>query len=369
MGSFSHWLDPLKPAYLIGFTLPDWLALLRENHWDVDARYLPRAVMATLGTAVTSCLKLVEDRIPLDPIDESTWRRPVFVLGLPRSGTTHLYQSLARDPRFAFPTRLDCYNPHTFLTLHRLGVARLLALLPREKRFMDNVTLGWLSPSEDKVAICILTRSGKRLRKVFARTHVGDDVHDESRARPGTQFPTFQSALRHFSRQLARLHGKRLLFKSPDHTFSIPQILEVFPEARFVTILREPYSQFASFAAMHASRFATWSALQGPLPVSDDFLLDYVGTGLRRYLETRNLIPAGHLAEIRYRDLVSRPAETLTRAYAAIDADVPAAVAEPTGAPYVPNRHPDLSEPLKARIRALYRPCVEAGLFDESELA
>lgn len=105
----------------------------------MDATYLPRAVLMTLGTAVTSCLKLVEERIPLDPIDESTWRRPVFVFGLPRSGTTHLYQSLARDSRFAFPTRLDCFNPHTFLTLRRLGVCRLLGLLPREKWFMANV--------------------------------------------------------------------------------------------------------------------------------------------------------------------------------------------------------------------------------------
>lgn len=31
MSSFSRWLDPLKPAYLTGFTLPDWLTLLREK--------------------------------------------------------------------------------------------------------------------------------------------------------------------------------------------------------------------------------------------------------------------------------------------------------------------------------------------------
>lgn len=220
------------------------------------------------------------------------------------------------------------------------------------------------------MAICILARSGKRLRKVFAGTHVGDDVHDPSQARPGSRLPTFQSELRHFSRKLARLHGKRLLFKSPDHASAIPQIPEVLPEARFVTILRGSVLPVRVVRGHVCVQVRHLIRAPGPLPVSDDSLLDYVGTGLRSYLETRNLIPTGHLAEIRYRDLVAHPAATLARAYAALDADdMPAAVTEATATPYVPNRHPGLSEPLEARIRERYRPFVEAGVFDESELA
>ncbi|MFZ4716853.1 MAG: sulfotransferase, partial [Chthoniobacterales bacterium] len=106
-----------EPAFLCGFTLPDWIRLLRMNQWQVDAKYLPRALIATVGTAFTSFFKTFEDRIDLTSLQKEKWRQPVFILGLPRSGTTHLFNLLSRDPQFCYPTRFDCYNPYTFLTL------------------------------------------------------------------------------------------------------------------------------------------------------------------------------------------------------------------------------------------------------------
>ena len=234
-------LGILQPAFLCGFTLPDWIRLLRKNHLQVDAEYLPRALIATLGAGATSFLKFFEDQIDLQPLDEERWRHPVFILGLGRSGTTHLFHLLARDPQFCFSTRLECYNPHTFLTLRRLGLHRWLGLFPAKKRYMDNVRMGWLSPAEDKVALCVLTSSGSRLRRVFPRTFDGCLDAQGSSSDIKAQHPDFDMALAAFSRKLVFLHGRYPLFKSPEHTAAIPQILEVFPQAKFVTILRNPF--------------------------------------------------------------------------------------------------------------------------------
>lgn len=362
-------LELLQPAFLTGFTLPDWVRLLRAHRWQVDAEYLPRALVATLGASGTSLLKPFDDRVQLDAVHEEAWRRPVFILGLGRSGTTHLFHLLADDPQFCFPTRFDCHNPHTFLTLRRLGVHRLLGLLPATKRYMDNMKTGWLSPTEDKVALCILTSSGVRMQRVFPRTF------DRSREATGArwdidvQHPGFGEALANFSRKLVKLHGRRPLLKSPDHTTVIPDILRVFPEARFVTILRDPYSQYSSDAAMDRSMARQWSALQRPAGVPDETRLEWITAVLQRYLDTRGLIPKGHLVEIRYRDLVADRVRTLERLYDGLGMAMPERFRVAEESRYRRNQHPELPPEVKDRIREAYRPFVAAGLFDASELA
>jgi hypothetical protein len=361
-------LGILQPAFLCGFTLPDWIRLLRSNQWQVDAEYLPRALIATLGAGATSLLKFFEDRIDLKPLKEERWRQPVFVLGLGRSGTTHLFHLLARDPQFCFPTRLDCYNPHTFLTLRRLGLHRWLGLFPAKKRYMDNVLTGWLSPSEDTVALCVLTSSGGRLRRVFPRTFNHRLGAQNSLFDVKPEHLDIDMAMATFSRKLVFLHGHRPLFKSPEHTAAIPQILRVFPEAKFVMILRNPFSQFASVAAMDRSQAIEWSTLQRPLEISDQMRIARLSSRLRRYLETRDLIPKTNLVEVKYQELVSDQVGTLERVYAGLGMEMPASFRDATVAAYQRNRHPELAPELKDRIREAYRPFVAAGLFDPGEL-
>ena len=357
-----------QPAYLCGFTVSDWLRLLRQNQWQVDAKYLPRALIATLGAGATSCLKLFEDQIDLKSFDKDKWRQPVFILGLGRSGTTHLFNLLSRDSQFCFPTRFDCYNPHTFLTLRRLGLHRLLGLVPAQRRYMDNVRTGWLSPEEDTIALCVLTSSGYAMRRVFPKTFEDRSGATISLADTSAKTVNFNAALADFARKLVFLHGRAPLFKSPSHTGAIPEILEVFPEAKFVTILRNPFSQFASNAAMDRSPARDWSALQKPPENSDQMRLDRISFLLRRYLETRDFIPRTNLVEVKYQDLVTNQTATMHKIYAGLGVEMPPNFRTASGAAYQRNRHPELSPDLKDRIREAYRPFVAAGLFDPSEL-
>jgi hypothetical protein len=362
-------LELLQPAFLGGFTLKDWIILLRKNHWQVDAEFIPRALIATVGTAFTSFFKTFEDRIRLDNIQEEQWRQPVFILGLGRSGTTHLFNLLSGDRQFCFPTKFDCHNPHTFLTLRKLGLLRLLGCFPVAKRHMDNVETGWLSPSEDHLAICILISSGNRIQRMFPRTYIPSGGAGNSLSDTGSGHPNFEAAIKSFSRKLVFLHGRRPLFKSPAHTVAIPQIREAFPDAKFVTIFREPFSQFASSIGMQRSKASEWSALQRPVEISDELRLELISSKLNRYLETRNLIPPGNLVEVRYRDLVSDQAGTLEKIYTGLRLDMPAHFRVASRSNYQRNRHQDLPPELKNRIREIYKPFVAAGLFNPGELS
>ena len=363
-----HCVQLLSPAYLGGFTFSDWIKLLHGYGWQVDWEYLPRAMIATSGTMLTSLIHTLERRIALESTEERFEDRPLFILGLARSGTTHLFELLARDPQFCFPTRFDCYNPHTFLSLRRLGILRLLSLLRSSRRYMDNVSVGWQSPAEDAIALAVLMLGGNRIGIIFPRTH-GDDRKRLSDPLSSSPQPLdFVSALTLFTRKLVHLHRRQPLYKSPDHMLSIAEICRAFPDARFVTILRNPCEQFASLLAMYRSPAAGWGALQRPPTYTDESCFKYISVVLGRYLATRTLIPPGQILEIKYHNLVSDSASTLESIYRGLGLTMPDDFRNQTPSTYERNCHPELTTEVKNRLREIYQPAVRAGLFDAEEL-
>ena len=288
----------------------------------------------------------------------------------PRSGTTHLFNLLAQDPQFAYPARIDCYNPHTFLLLRKLGFHRLLGMVPTKKRFMDNMQTGWLSPEEDNIALSILAGAGLRLFQVFPRNEKYRAAFGPTGRMDSQHRALFSEVISSFSKKLVFLHRARPLFKSPIHTRHIAELLEIFPDAKFLTILRNPFSQFASLKAMHHSASKDWSALQKRRPFSDDDRLESISSILQSYMKTRTLIPEGQLCEIHYSELIEHHEACIHKFYSALDlGNPPAHTVQSAKKSYKKNSHPPLTSELKATLRFIYEPSVKAGLFDPADLS
>ncbi len=347
----------LAPRFLTGMTFGDWLQLLRAHDWDIDAAFVPRATVATLGTLVTSALKRVEDTRPARPIDEQSWRKPIVILGLPRSGTTHLFQLLSRDPQVCFPTRFDVFNPHTLLTLRRLGLHRLLACVPARRRAMDDIMTNWLSPEEDDVALGLLAGCGDRIDLVFPR-------HTQF---PPTSPEAFRTTLQSFTRKLVEVHGRPVLLKSPAHTERIPEILEAFPEARFVTLFREPIAMLASYMAMLTTGNPLWCTLQWPPSYQADEILDWLQDAVPKYFADRHLIPAGQLVEVRHEDLVADEPATLEAIYSGLGLPMPKAFLNAPRSDAHRRRgprHPEIMPKVQQRLRQICSPIYAAAGYD-----
>src|SRR5262245_56162778 len=156
------------PGVLAGITFGEWLELLRDNRFSVDAAYLPRAFWTSVGAVINSVFRRYEEcrfgarlkDVPVPP--------PFFVLGHWRSGTTHLHYLLGLDGRFACPHLYHVHYPHTFLSTER-GFSALVAwLLPRHRPY-DNVRLELTVPCEDEFAMCVSGFVTPYLAGVFPR--------------------------------------------------------------------------------------------------------------------------------------------------------------------------------------------------------
>lgn len=353
----------LLPRFLSGFRLGDWWRLLREHRFCIDPIFWPRAVLATLGAALTSILARLEPKVTPESVDAGLLENPVFILGLPRSGTTHLFELLSQSPDLCFPTRFDVFNPHSFLLLRRMGLFALLSKLPKFKRAMDNLRVGWASPEEDSVGLALLSLKGEKLDGIFPR----DAALQQKSAQEGLsgilEADDLLAALRVFTRKLVWLHRKRVLLKSPRHMARVGAILEAFPHARFVTIFRNPAHQLASLTALRDTGNPFWSALQWPPPTPKERDLHFSATLLQNYFLARDKIPAGNLMEITFENLVADRAGVVARICAQFELQEPensGGLADWNRAARVPSEVPDEWMPLLLRH---YAPLYAQGIY------
>jgi hypothetical protein len=320
-------------------------------------------VLATLGATVTSMLARFEERVTPEPVDAELLEKPVFILGLPRTGTSHLFELLSQSPDLCFPTRFDVFNPHSFLLLRRIGLCALLSKLPKFKRAMDNLRVGWDSPEEDIVALTVLEAKGERLLQMFPRDSAKTKNLPVDISEKRAKSLDLIRSLRPFLQKLIHLHGKRALLKSPGHITRVREILQVFPKAKFVAIFRNPLHQAASVKNIRQSGNPFWSALQWPRAVENTFAFKLYGESLREYFDSRTLIPEGSLVEITFEELVSDRARIIRKICESLALDPPrdseklnatARNARPPGVP------PESWIPL---LREHYKPLFDAGLY------
>ncbi|HJZ57978.1 MAG TPA: sulfotransferase, partial [Gemmataceae bacterium] len=246
---------------------------------------------------------------------------PIFVLGHWRTGTTLLHEYLVLDPRHTSPTTLQCVAPAHFLLTEGLFKRYGNFMVP-DRRPMDNMAVGWDRPQEDEFALCLLGLPSPYADLAFPNRL---PVYPGSLDLSGLCPPQLEAWKRNFHRFLQLLtfrDPRRLVLKSPPHTARVKVLLELFPDARFVHIVRDPYVVFPSTVNLWKS-LARKHGLQTPRDeaairekVFREFRVIY-----DRLEEARPLIPAGRFHEVRYEELVKDPVGRMREVYSGLGLD------------------------------------------------
>jgi hypothetical protein len=239
---------------------------------------------------------------------------PVFVLGHWRTGTTLLHELLACDPRLAAPTTYDCFAPHHFL-LTRGWLPRLLGRFTPARRPMDNMATGWLKPQEDEFALCNLGIPSPYETMAFPNDPPAHPEYLDLKSLDDARRSEWKATLKSFLQRVTLGDPRRIVLKSPPHTARVATLLEMFPDARFIHIVRDPYEVYASTDRL-------WRSLhhvQGLQVPRHEGLEEYIFDSLERmyaaFEQDRHLLPPRQLYEVRYEDLVQNPVEQLRAIY------------------------------------------------------
>jgi hypothetical protein len=365
MGWRETFLARCGPGLLAGITLGDWLTLLRENEFAIAPRALLRAMTITSHSVQNSALRWREDRTYGRGLENVVVLPPVFVLWHWRNGTTHLHNLLTLDDRFAFPNNYQVAFPHTFLSTEAVS-ARLLSFFLPKRRPMDNIEWNMRSPQEDEFALCAASQISPCVGWAFPQRREHYDRYLTLRDLPPAELARWRETLLRFLQKLTWKYGRPLVLKSPPHTCRIRLLLEMFPEARFVHIHRNPYAVFQSSRRMFGVNFALSGLQHLRLDDLDDWILRQYRVMYDAFFEERGLIPDGRFHEIGYEALEADPIGEVTRLYDALGLP-PFGHVEPALRSYVQsiagyekNQFADLPADTRTRIAAAWRPCFEA---------
>ena len=299
----------------------DGLAVLLDS-CAAEAGFTPlgaKAQRALLRGALTARL-----------FSESAWRahpryaqvpleRPVFITGLPRTGTTALQRLLAADPASQ-------------------GLEMWLAQVPQprppRRTWPDNLVFQYIQAgfsrhheahpefmglhymAADQVEECwqLLQQS---MRSVSFETLAHVPAYS-AWLREQDWTGAYQRHRRNL--QVIGLHdaGRRWVLKNPSHLFALDALLAVYPDALVIQTHRAPRTAIASACSLAAHASAGWSPVFAGAVIGRT-QLDLWARGLALFSAERARRDQARFYDVRYDDLVADPFGTVEAVYQHFD--------------------------------------------------
>ena len=284
------------------------------------------AELTLLGRLIarTDLVRFLENRLRMTAehrrhpeIAAAPIERPLFILGLPRTGTSILHELLAQDPANRVPMTWEVMHPWppperaTYesdpriaqVEKHFAGVDRLIP------NFKSMHPMGATLPQE-----CVALTAHDFASMVFHPTY----------RVPGYQTWLDGADLRgvyaSHRRQLQYLQwrcpGERWVLKSPGHLWALDALLDVYPDARIIQTHRDPLKVVASLTSLVALLRSMASDRVDALEIGADWTA-LLAAGLERSIAVRaRRLPEGpQVIDVHFGDLVRDEIGTVRRIY------------------------------------------------------
>lgn len=303
-----------SPRFWHGMPLEVWLPLVAEHR--ARASLSRWGLMATITTAAgfNSLAEPLSRARFRRQLQEATPADPLFIIGHWRSGTTLMHEMLMLDERYFCPTTYQCFAPGHFLLTEGLITSALSWIMP-DKRPMDNVAAGWHRPQEDEFALANMGAPSPYRRMAFPVTSpAAPEALDVSRL-PPDELDRWRDSLRTFLRMLAVRDPRQPVLKSPPHTARMGVLAEMFPAAKFLHVVRDPFVVYPSTLRLWQSLHHVQALQVDPGNTLEEYVFAAFDEMYAAFERDRHQIAAERLHEIRYEDLVADPVGRMHEAY------------------------------------------------------
>ena len=311
-----------KGAFLQAFQALDRSALNRlldKNSDNIDPELAHRLKILKFSSFFKSITKPWDDLFHKKRIEETELvADPVFIIGHWRSGTTFLHNLLSCDKNFTYPTMIQAFNPYSFITFGKMHKFLMDLAVPKT-RSMDQVVIGSQVPQEDEFALALLSGISPYFEMVFPRD--GGDYQRFLRMKDVSEaeLAQWKKAFIYFLKKITCLEPKTILLKSPTHTARLAVLSEMFPKAKFIHIIRDPYVVYSSMLKLY-NEYTSNQHLQ-VISMEDakkDILSKYKEM-FKAFEEDKVDFPSNRLITFKYENLIKDPLKILEEVYKTLE--------------------------------------------------
>lgn len=266
--------------------------------------FLTKAICRLLSVAAPLQERSYMKKLAKEPLQHD----PVFILGHWRSGTTFVHNILAQDPRFGFTTTYQTVFPHYMMALQGMFKPVMEWLMPSH-RPTDNMELAPDLPQEEEFALQNTCPASyylfwffpERMQEYCDRFLTMKKATPEEIADFKEKFEKLVKISMWNSRPGVK--DAQYLSKNPPHTGKVKTLVEMYPNAKFIYLMRNPYTVFESSRSFFTQTIAPLELHSIPLEqMEQNILRNYVEL-YDAYQEQKACIPEGNLIEIRFEDV------------------------------------------------------------------
>ena len=245
---------------------------------------------------------------------------PVFILGHWRSGTTFVHNIFAQDSHFGYTTTYQTVFPHLMMSMQWLLKPIFSTFMPKN-RPTDKMELSPDLPQEEEFALLNTCPASyynfwffpQNMREYCDRFLTMKKATPEEIADFKDKFMKVVKVSMWNSRYGVK--DAQYLSKNPPHTGKIKTLVEMFPKAKFIYLIRNPYTVFESCRSFFTQTGAPLELNSISVEEMEQNILYVYRELFDAYQEQKKYIPDGNLFEVKFEEFERNALEITERIY------------------------------------------------------
>ncbi|MFZ5556205.1 MAG: sulfotransferase family protein [Pseudomonadota bacterium] len=242
---------------------------------------------------------------------------PVFIIGLPRAGTTFLHELLAQDPAHRAPLCWETMYPHLRPGTSARADAASFARARRDLRWFHRVTpeirgihaVAAGAPQEC-VAIKSFAFESSRFDSTYVIPSYKDWFESSDHAAAYAYHRRFLQYLQHGSMP------RPWVLKAPGHIAQLRALGDTYPDARFIQVNRDPLKVVPSIASLTVALRGAFCTRADEAAIAADVASRWSGFLAELPSRRREIDPTGERTlDLAFDEVVRSPLEAVVRIY------------------------------------------------------
>lgn len=289
---------------------------------------LGRVLMRQRLVDVLSCQLRVEDFCRRFPeIRDEQIKEPLFIVGLPRTGTTMLHRTIAADPRMFAPlwyevrfpapdADWDFKSPDPRIARATAEMDQMLASSP------ELTAIHPMDPVGPDECIMLLEQSffSYNAEAMANMPSFGAWIEKQDHT-PGYEYLKLLIQFLQWQKKRNGQSGERWALKAPHHIHFMDLVFRVFPDAKVVQTHRDPVQTIPSLVSLIYACWIIYSNETDPTEAGHQWARKF-SDGMRRALGVRDEVGADRFLDLWFKDTVSQPLKQVEKIYEFIGMDL-----------------------------------------------
>ena len=270
----------------------------------IDDKFKNKYRLTKSVCCLLSSLKPLQDkRYEKLLADKPLEHDPVFILGHWRSGTTFMHNVFSCDKHFGYNTTYQTVFPHLMMWGQPFFKKNMSWLMP-DKRPTDNMELAVDLPQEEEFALANMMPCTyynfwflpKHMMEYADKYLLFNDITDD-------ELKTFEDVFTKLIKiSLWNTKGTQFLSKNPPHTGRVKELVKMFPNAKFIYLMRNPYTVFESTRSFFTNTIQPLMLQNISNEELQANILKVYSKLYHKYEEDKKFIPEGNLVEVKFED-------------------------------------------------------------------